>query len=114
MADRLRASIRVSCRKASRRGRYRQRVVERTQLLGRGSGENILVQRFLANAEFQKLYQERLTYFRIDLFANGAAGKVLDTRVETLKGVRDIIEASTVENEASALRERFTAIAAAG
>lgn len=52
---------------------------------GAFGGGNVLVERFLENADFEQLYQERLDYFRSDLFDSGAADELLDARVATLR-----------------------------
>jgi spore coat protein CotH len=71
--------------------------------------DNVLVQRFLANAEFHRLYQDQLANLRADLFANDTAETLLDARVEALKSAPGVIDSATVESEASDLRGQFAA-----
>ena len=81
---------------------------------GGGFGrENILVQRFHEVAEFEELYRDRLVYFRGDLFATDTAESILDDLVQTLQEGTDVVKDATIEDEASALRERFEATATA-
>ena len=81
---------------------------------GAFGGGNVLVERFLENADFEQLYQERLDYFRSDLFDSGAADELLDARVATLATEPDVVAAATVDEEAATLRESITSVTSAG
>ena len=72
------------------------------------------MERFLENADFEQLYQERLDYFRSDLFDSGAADELLDARVATLATEPDVVAAATVDEEAATLRESITSVTSAG
>jgi spore coat protein CotH len=68
---------------------------------------NILVSRFHANPEFEALYQQHLSELRAELFASGTAGSFLDSRVETLTTVPELVDDATLQGEANSLREQF-------
>ncbi len=69
------------------------------------------MQRFHANSEFEKLYQEQLSSLRAALFASGAADTTLDRRVATLSDGQKIVDAAAIEEEAGTLSKRLEAIA---
>jgi spore coat protein CotH len=70
---------------------------------------NILAQRFHANAEFEALYQERLTELKTQLYASEAAADVLDKWVTLLKTqASDLVDATTIDTEAAKISAYFS------
>jgi spore coat protein CotH len=80
---------------------------------GRFGRENVLVQRFHEVEAFEATFQERLADLRAELFESDEATSLLDARTEALRGT-DLVEASTVSEEAGALRDQLEATAADG
>jgi spore coat protein CotH len=79
------------------------------QMGGVRGKSNILVTRFHKNADFEMLYQQKLTDLRAKLYASGAAQKVLDTWVEVLKTqASDLLTTATIDQEASRISAYFT------
>lgn len=71
---------------------------------------NILVQRFHANAEFEAVYQQRLTELKTQLYENGVAPDVLEKWVTLLKTqASDLVDATTVDSEAAKIWAYFSA-----
>ena len=71
---------------------------------------NILVERFHANAEFEALYQQRLTELRNDLYDSGTADEILARWVATLtEYATDLVDAATISEEADAIDDQFAA-----
>ena len=61
---------------------------------------NILVERFKANPEWQRLYEEKGAQLTSDLFASGKAAEILDSWVALLKEqASDLVDAATVDDE---------------
>jgi spore coat protein CotH len=81
---------------------------------GRFGRDNALVRRFHQVPEFEEEYQDRLAYFRADLFQTGAAATQLAARVKTLRTMPVVVDETTIAQEADSLRERFTSTAGAG
>ena len=78
------------------------------QMTARGKS-NILVTRFHKNAEFEALYQQKLTDLRAKLYASGDAQKVLDTWVQLLKTqAPDLLTAATINQDAAKISAYFT------
>jgi spore coat protein CotH len=74
---------------------------------GRG---NVLVERFHANADFEALYQDKLTELRETLYGSGAADEILDQWVDVLtEGATDLVTEDTITDEADAISASFTA-----
>lgn len=77
---------------------------------GFGGRSNPLVERFHANADFEALYQEKLTELRETLYASGVADEALAARVDTLtNNAGDLVDEATVTEEAEAVSDQFTA-----
>ena len=75
---------------------------------GGRSGGNILSERFLANAEFQALYDAKTTELTQTLFGSGAADEVLDRWVDVLSAnAADLVDGATIEAEADDIRAYF-------
>jgi spore coat protein CotH len=75
---------------------------------GFGSGGNVLVERFHENAQFEALYQEKLTELRSELYESGVAAEILGGWVETLTdGATDLVDQDTVSAEADAVQGQF-------
>jgi spore coat protein CotH len=71
---------------------------------------NLLVQRFHANADFEALYEKRLTELEKDLYESGAAMEILTRWVQVLKAqASDLVGASTVDSEATKISNYFQA-----
>lgn len=71
---------------------------------------NILVERFHANAEFEALYQQKLTELRNELYDSGTADEILARWVATLtEHATDLIDAATISEEADAIDDQFVA-----
>jgi spore coat protein CotH len=71
---------------------------------------NILVERFHANAEFEALYQQKLTELRSELYDSGTADEILARWVATLtEHATDLIDAATISEEADAIDDQFVA-----
>ena len=70
----------------------------------RGPGrqqDNVLVDRFLANDEWNELYESRLTELRQTLYESGVAQEILDGWVDLLETqASDLVSAQTVRAEA--------------
>jgi spore coat protein CotH len=70
---------------------------------------NMLVQRFHANAEFEVVYQQRLTELKTQLYASGTAADVLGKWVTLLKTqASDLVAATTVDTEAAKISAYFS------
>jgi spore coat protein CotH len=80
---------------------------------GPGGGmqrSNILRDRFLADDSFAVMYEQALVDLRAELYAGGTATAILDEWVAVLTNdAADLVDAATVEREASAIAEYFTA-----
>jgi spore coat protein CotH len=77
---------------------------------GPGGRSNPLVERFHANADFEALYQEKLTELRETLYASGVADEALAVRVDTLtENAGDLVDEATVTEEAEAISDQFSA-----
>lgn len=74
-----------------------------------GRGGNILSEKFLANADFEALYQEKLTALTEQLYTDGSAQEILDRWVGVLQQATDLVPADTIAGEAEAISEQFTA-----
>ena len=81
----------------------------------RGAGQagapnqgNILAERFLANPEFNSLYTQALERLESELFASGHVDEVLAEWVSVLETVPELIFESTLQDEASTVRELFS------
>jgi spore coat protein CotH len=71
---------------------------------------NILVERFHANAEFEALYQQKLTELRSELYDSGTADEILARWVATLtEHATDLVDAATISEEADAIANQFVA-----
>ncbi|MCB1026953.1 MAG: CotH kinase family protein, partial [Microthrixaceae bacterium] len=74
---------------------------------GRSNG-NILSQRFLADDDFSRMYDEATAELTEVLFTDGTAEQILANWVTTLQSdAGDLIDEATVEADASAIREQF-------
>jgi spore coat protein CotH len=72
--------------------------------MGGIAGSNVLVERFLAVAEYADLYEEQLTSLRADLFDSGYAAEVLADWVAVLEsGASDLVSTDVIASEAAAL-----------
>jgi spore coat protein CotH len=76
---------------------------------GPGGRSNILVERFLANDDFEAIYQQELVDLRADLYGTGAAADILErwTGVLTARAT-DLVDGATIEQEAAAVSRYFT------
>ncbi|MBN9213283.1 MAG: hypothetical protein ABS62_08770 [Microbacterium sp. SCN 70-200] len=75
---------------------------------GGGGGSNILSERFLANADFQQLYQDALTTLQAELFDSGTASELLEAWTTTLtEGASDLVDAATIASDAAAISAKF-------
>ena len=75
---------------------------------GGRSGGNILSERFLANDEFEALYDAKTTELTQALFGSGAADEVLDRWVDVLSAnAADLVDEATIEAEADDIRAYF-------
>jgi spore coat protein CotH len=71
---------------------------------------NILVERFHANAEFEALYQQKLTELRSELYDSGTADEILARWVALLtEQATDLVDAATISDEADAIANQFVA-----
>jgi spore coat protein CotH len=71
---------------------------------------NILVERFHANAEFEAVYQQKLTELRSELYESGTADEILARWVATLtEHATDLVDAATISDEADAIVNQFVA-----
>lgn len=76
---------------------------------GFGGKSNILVERFMANSEWEQLYEERLAELRSQLYESDVAADVLAQWVAVLKsGATDLVDAATVDEEAARISRYFT------
>jgi spore coat protein CotH len=73
---------------------------------GFGNRANILVQRFLANTEWNALYEQKKAELTFVLYASGAAQDVLDIWQETVAR-SELVDAATIAAEAQAIGEYF-------
>lgn len=88
---------------------------EGAQAQGRiGGGEgirgksNILVERFMADAEWKQLYEDQLAELRTELYASGKAADILAEWVTVLeRQASDLIDAATVQQEAANISRYF-------
>lgn len=70
---------------------------------------NILVERLKNDADFQALYQQRLTELRAELYESGVASGILDSWVQLLKTqASDLVDPTTVSAEAARIAAYFT------
>lgn len=75
---------------------------------GPNRGPNPLVERFLANPEWKRLYENQLARLRAELCASGRAQEILDGWVSLLKSqASDLIDPSAVEQEAARISHYF-------
>lgn len=81
--------------------------------IGRGGmfgRNNVLVERFHESAEFEALYQQKLTELRAQLYGSGTAEEVLARWVATLTDdASELIDAATITEEAEAIADQFDA-----
>ncbi len=71
-------------------------------------GSNPLVERFLANEEFQALYDAAAADLQASLVDSGAAEQTLDAWVDLLTGqAGDLVDEATVASEAAAISAHF-------
>jgi spore coat protein CotH len=76
---------------------------------GRGKS-NILVERFHADPEFERLYQQKLAELTAQLYDSGAAAGTLDDWVTLLKTqASDLVDSATVDQDAAKIAAYFTA-----
>jgi spore coat protein CotH len=76
---------------------------------GRGKS-NILVERFHADPEFERLYQQKLAELTAQLYDSGAAAGTLDEWVTLLKTqASDLVDSATVDQDAAKIAAYFTA-----
>lgn len=76
---------------------------------GRMGGSNVLVERFTAVEEWSDLVDQAKADLTAELFDSGYAAEVLDQWVSVLtEQAGDLVDASTVEEEADAIRATFT------
>lgn len=73
-----------------------------------GRGGNILSEKFMANADFEALYQEKLTALTAQLYTDGAAQEILDRWVGVLQQATDLVPAETITAEAENIATQFT------
>lgn len=73
-----------------------------------GRGGNILSEKFLANADFEALYQEKLASLTQQLYADGTAQEILDRWVGVLQQATDLVPAETITSEADSISQQFT------
>jgi len=73
------------------------------------SAANPLVERFLANDEFEALYDEATVHLQALLYGSGAADEILQQRVDVLTSqASDLVDAGTVASEAQTIAGYFT------
>ena len=71
---------------------------------------NVLKERLMADPEFKQLYEERLAELKSTLYESGDAAEILSEWVTVLKTqASDLVDASTVDEEAAKISEFFTA-----
>lgn len=76
---------------------------------GSMGGSNVLASRFLATEEFAALYDQALADLTKALYTSGTADEIVSTWEDVLTDqAGDLVDAATVESEASALRSAFT------
>lgn len=76
---------------------------------GSPNKSNILAKRFLANPEFEASYKEQMIELTGRLYESGAAADVLAKWVNVLKTqATDLVDSSTVEQEAGKIASLFT------
>ena len=76
---------------------------------GSRGGSNILVERFLANDEWQSLYAERLDDLRASLYESGVAGAILDSWADLLEAeAGDLVAASVITHEGDSIAAHFS------
>ncbi|RIJ70050.1 hypothetical protein D1871_20200 [Nakamurella silvestris] len=76
---------------------------------GKMGGDNILVTRFKANADFEKLYETALTDLRAQLYTSGTAQQILDTWTSVITSqATDLVPAATITAESEAIAQQFT------
>lgn len=76
---------------------------------GGPTGSNVLVERFLANEDWQELYEEKLESLRGSLYENETASEILTTWTQLLlDDAGDLIDGSAVTDEAEAIAEFFS------
>jgi spore coat protein CotH len=66
----------------------------------------VLVDRFLANDEWQSLYTDRLAELRSSLYDSGIAAEVLD-EWEAIVTATGLIDAATIDTESSGIAAQF-------
>lgn len=67
-------------------------------------GSNTLVDRFLADADFEALYDQTLIDLNVSLIDSGIGASILSEWVEVLKsGASDLVDTATIESEASSI-----------
>jgi spore coat protein CotH len=72
-------------------------------------GNNILVKRFKANAEWNQLYLNKLAELRTKLYESGTATNLLSTWTSVLKAqAPDLVDSATVDQEAANISSYFT------
>jgi spore coat protein CotH len=71
-----------------------------------GGQANVLVDRFLANDEWQSLYTDRLAELRSSLYDSGIAAEVLD-EWEAIVTATGLIDAATIDTESSSIAAKF-------
>ncbi len=69
---------------------------------GPSFGNNVLVERFMANDEFSQLYDAAVVELTETLFADGTAQAIIDTWVDVL-ATQDIVDTATIESDANAV-----------
>lgn len=77
---------------------------------GRGGpgGGNVLAERFLADSEFEQLYQHARQALQAELFDSGAAQDVLSAWSDTLSAqASDLVSATQIATEAQTLSDAF-------
>jgi spore coat protein CotH len=75
---------------------------------GGPGGSNVLVERFRADPAFNALYEQASADLRSSLSESGDAQALLDAWVDVLaEQAADLVDASTVQNEAEAIRASF-------
>lgn len=73
-----------------------------------GGGSNVLVERFLANSEWNDLYEANIEELTANLYDSGAAADVLARWVDLLQtDASDLIDPATVAEEAAQISEHF-------
>lgn len=77
---------------------------------GAMGGSNVLSTRFLENADFTALYEQASAELTESLYTSGDAEEILSTWVTVLtEQAGDLVDATTLETEADAVRAGFTA-----